>query len=82
MLVNVIVANDAKPAAMEDAELLAKKDEIERKMAGDGRVLIRASGTEPLMRIMLEGKAEDAILNDALELAHIIVKKYNGKIKA
>lgn len=51
-------------------------------MAGDGRVLIRASGTEPLMRIMLEGKAEDAILNDALELAHIIVKKYNGKIKA
>ena len=82
VLVNVIVANDAKPAAMEDAELLAKKDEIERKMAGDGRVLIRASGTEPLMRIMLEGKAEDAILNDALELAHIIVKKYNGKIKA
>ena len=82
VLVNVIVDNSAKEAAMADEDLKARKDEIERGMAGNGRVLIRASGTEPLMRIMLEGQDEDAILKQALSMAHILVKKYKGKIKS
>lgn len=82
VLVNVTVENEAKAAAMADEELAAKKEEIERAMNGDGRVLIRASGTEPLMRIMLEGRDEKEILGYALELAHILVRKHKGKIKA
>ena len=82
VLVNVTVENEAKAAAMADEELAAKKEEIERAMNGDGRVLIRASGTEPLMRIMLEGRDEKEILSYALELAHILVRKHKGKIKA
>lgn len=82
VLVNVIVDNDKKTAALADPELLAKKDAIEVEMAGDGRVLLRASGTEPLVRIMLEGRDEKEILNQALSMAHIIVKNHGGKIKA
>ena len=82
VLVNVTVDNSVKEAAMADADLAKGKTEIEKAMKGNGRVLVRASGTEPLMRIMLEGQDEDAILNDALRLAHIVVKKYNGKIKS
>ena len=81
VLVNVIVENDVKAAAMEDGDVLKRKAEIEKQLSGDGRVLLRASGTEPLMRIMLEGKDEKQILDMALSIAHIIVKKYNGKIK-
>ena len=44
-------------------------------------MLIRASGTEPLVRIMIEGQDEQSILDQALSLAHIIVRKYNGKIR-
>ncbi|MEZ4509883.1 MAG: hypothetical protein R2881_09800 [Eubacteriales bacterium] len=39
----------------------------------------RASGTEPLVRIMLEGQDERDILDKALSLAHIVVRKYDGK---
>lgn len=82
VLVNVIVDNAVKQDAMADDDLMKRKDEIERELAGNGRVLIRASGTEPLMRVMLEGQDDKEILAYALDLAHIIVKKYNGRIRS
>lgn len=81
VLVNVIVENDVKAEAMEDAELAALTKKTETALGSKGRVLIRASGTEPLVRIMLEGQDEKEILDLALALAHIIVHKYNGKIR-
>ena len=65
--------------AVEDLAKLTQ--EIETKLGKNGRVLIRASGTEPLVRIMIEGQDEQSILDQALSLAHIIVRKYNGKIR-
>jgi len=81
VLVNVIVDNDKKADAMADDELAQLTKQIEDKLGKNGRVLIRASGTEPLVRIMLEGQDEKEILDQALSLAHIIVRKYNGKIR-
>ncbi|NLI53293.1 MAG: phosphoglucosamine mutase [Clostridiales bacterium] len=81
VLVNVIVDNESKDAALADGELAALSNQIETKLGKNGRVLIRASGTEPLVRIMLEGQDEQEILDQALSLAHIIVRKYNGKIR-
>jgi len=82
VLVNVIVDNDKKAAAIEDPELLAMQKSVEDEMGSDGRVLLRLSGTEPLVRIMLEGKDEKDILDKALKMAHIVVKNHGGKIKS
>jgi phosphoglucosamine mutase len=81
VLVNVIVENDVKADALADTELAAQTKRVEARLGKHGRVLVRASGTEPLVRIMLEGQDEQEILDDALSLAHIIVRKYNGKIR-
>ena len=82
VLVNVIVDNDKKAAVIEDPELLAMQKSVENEMGSDGRVLLRLSGTEPLVRIMLEGKDEKDILDKALQMAHIVVKNHGGKIKS
>jgi len=81
VLVNVNVENGKKAAALDDPDLAAKTKEIESYLGKKGRVLVRASGTEPLVRIMLEGQDEKEILDLALSLAHIIVKKFDGKIR-
>jgi len=82
VLVNVQVAGEVKEAAMQDAELAKAAEQAEKALGGDGRVLLRASGTEPLIRVMLEGRDEAEILRHALALAHILVNKYNGRIKS
>ena len=81
VLVNVIVDNDKKADAMADADLAARRAEVEALLGDNGRVLVRASGTEPLIRIMLEGQDEKQILDLALSLAHILVHNHGGKIK-
>ncbi len=56
-LINVPVAdNDMKKKIMSDPELSSVISREEAKLAGEGRVLIRPSGTEALIRVMVEGK--------------------------
>lgn len=45
---------------------------MEAKFAGEGRVLIRPSGTEPLVRVMIEGKDQQLIESEAQKLAELI----------
>lgn len=45
---------------------------LEEKFAGEGRVLIRPSGTEPLVRVMIEGKDQQVIQEEAQRLASLI----------
>ena len=47
---------------------------VEEKLGGDGRVLVRLSGTEPVVRVMLEGKNHDTIDQMADELCELILK--------
>ena len=75
VLVNVKVKNDMKNSYMEIEEIASEIKAIEEEMDGMGRVLIRPSGTEPLVRVMLEGKDEDHILSLANGLADIIKDK-------
>ncbi len=82
VLVNVTVDNAKKDAAIADPDLIARKSAIEAQLNGDGRVLLRPSGTEPLIRVMLEGADEKQILDLALSMAHIIVKNHDGKIRS
>ena len=45
---------------------------LEASLDGKGRVLIRPSGTEPVVRVMLEGSDKDALLKKATALAALI----------
>ena len=45
---------------------------LEAEFAGEGRVLIRPSGTEPLVRVMIEGKNQQVISEEAEKLANLI----------
>lgn len=76
-LVNASVPNDKKNSYLEDDEIRTRIDNLEKKFDGDGRVLIRPSGTEPLVRVMIEGKDQDEIERDARELASFIEERMN-----
>ena len=71
-LVNAKVANHKKDKYMEFPEIAQAIQDLENKYAGEGRVLIRPSGTEPLVRVMIEGKDIDVIKEDAEMLAKLI----------
>ena len=47
---------------------------LTNKFKGEGRVLIRPSGTEPLVRVMIEGKDQKVIDEEARKLAELITK--------
>lgn len=72
VLINAHVKNENKHAYLENAEIKTAIEEAEKKMAGEGRVLIRPSGTEPLVRVMLEGSDTEKIRPLAQTLADLI----------
>lgn len=75
-LVNAKVPNDKKHSYMEYPEIANAIKALDDKFAGEGRVLIRPSGTEPLVRVMIEGKNQAEIDEDAKALADLITKTF------
>lgn len=73
-LVNAKVPNHKKEHYMDYAEIAEAIQILEKKFNGEGRVLIRPSGTEPLVRVMIEGKNQQEIEKDAKALAELITK--------
>jgi phosphoglucosamine mutase len=71
-LVNAKVPNHKKEKYMDYPEIAAAIEELESKFAGEGRVLIRPSGTEPKVRVMIEGKDQKVIDEEAKKLAELI----------
>ena len=49
--------------------------ELEKKFSGEGRVLIRPSGTEPLVRVMIEGQDKQLLEKEATTLAALIEER-------
>ena len=72
VLVNVRVRN--KPPLDSLPEVRAETERLERALEGRGRLLVRYSGTENLARVMIEGKDETKIREQANGLADIIKK--------
>jgi phosphoglucosamine mutase len=70
------VPNGNKGKAMEDKEIISLCRHIEQSLNGKGRVLVRPSGTEPVIRVMLEGEDKDVITALAEELTSLISRKY------
>lgn len=73
-LVNAKVPNHKKEDYMQYPEIAEAIEVLEKKFNGEGRVLIRPSGTEPLVRVMIEGKEQSVIETEAKKLAELITK--------
>lgn len=82
VLVNIQIQNEYKEAYKQDEQILERIAQTEELLSSEGRVLVRASGTEPLIRVMIEGRDNEQIQGEALEIARLFAKKYKGKIKA
>ncbi|MEG2202726.1 MAG: phosphoglucosamine mutase, partial [Christensenellaceae bacterium] len=75
VLVNAVVKEERKHDYNRDEEILAAMKKLENEFAGQGRVLIRTSGTEPLVRVMIEGKDKEAITKQAVSIAKLIEQR-------
>ena len=75
VLINAKVSNDKKYDFDKDETIKAAIAELDKEFDGNGRVLIRASGTEPLVRVMIEGEDQEYITKKAEEMAKLIEEK-------
>ncbi|MFV0502769.1 MAG: phosphoglucosamine mutase [Lachnospirales bacterium] len=71
-LVNAKVSRNKKNNYLKNQKVQEMIKGLEEKYNGTGRVLIRPSGTEPLVRVMIEGKDINELKNDAVVLAELI----------
>ena len=77
VLINARVSNNKKDEYMSDSIIASMVSNIESEFKDEGRVLIRPSGTEPLVRVMIEGKDINYIEQRARELAILIEERLN-----
>lgn len=75
VLVNARVKNELKNKYKENKEIIEKIKEVENLFQGQGRVVIRPSGTEPLVRVMIEAKEDIGLLEIASDLARFIEER-------
>ena len=75
VLVNAKVKNEFKNTYLKDEKIRLEIEKIEKMFHGEGRVVIRPSGTEPLIRVMIEGKDKEKIEEIAKGLARLIEER-------
>lgn len=75
VLINVRVSQMGKARYNNDIEIKKAIESAERELGDNGRVLVRVSGTEPLVRVMLEGKDEEKIKILAEEIAEVVKER-------
>ncbi len=71
-LVNARVDNKRKNDYLKNETIKSEIEKLEKKFSGEGRVLIRPSGTEPIVRVMIEGRDKAVIQKEAQRLARLI----------
>ena len=75
VLINAKVSSEKKYDYDKNLEIKEAIEKLEKEFAGNGRVLIRPSGTEPLVRVMIEGENQEYITTKAQEIADLISEK-------
>ena len=76
-LVNIKVVD--KKTAMEDSEILSECEKVEKELEGNGRILLRASGTENLIRVMVEASSDELTDKYCEQVAKIVREKFEIK---
>jgi len=75
VLINAKVSHDKKMDYEKDEEIKLAIEKLEKEFEDNGRVLIRPSGTEPIVRVMIEGENQEYITEKAKALADLIESK-------
>ncbi len=75
VLVNAKVKNEHKHDYTKDLEIKKEIEKLENRFGSEGRVLIRPSGTEPLVRVMIEGSDPEELKQYATKLAVLIEER-------
>ena len=81
VLINAKVSSEKKYDFDKDEEIKSAIEKLNKEFDGNGRVLIRASGTEPLVRVMIEGEDQDYIKQKAQTIANLIEQKLGDGAK-
>jgi len=71
-MINVPVSKQVDLTNVSDVQAAVKS--AEQRLAGRGRVLLRPSGTEPVVRVMVEGEDEKQVIEEADQLASVVAK--------
>ncbi len=64
-----------KDAVMGDEAVLKAVEDVEKDIAGNGRALLRQSGTEPLIRVMIEAETDELCKEYAQRIADVIIER-------
>ncbi len=72
VMINVPIDGAASGDLERQPEIAAAIDHVERRLAGQGRVVLRPSGTEPVVRVMVEGRDEATVQALAEQLAGVV----------
>ena len=75
VIVNVKVSDEGKIAFYTDHVVKKAIEDAKEKVSNNGRVLVRVSGTEPLVRVMLEGEDFEYIEKIANEVADVVKER-------
>ena len=75
ILINAKINAEKKYDYEKDETIKEAIEKLEKEFAGNGRVLIRPSGTEPLVRVMIEGEDQEYITKKAREIADLIEQR-------
>lgn len=75
VLINVKVTDEGKKKYNNDEYIISAVQQAEMELSGEGRVLVRVSGTEPLVRVMLEGSDIEQITRLGNGIAEVIKKR-------
>ena len=75
VLINAKVSNDKKYDYDKDEKVKEEIEKVEKEFSGNGRVLIRPSGTEPVVRVMIEGENKEYIEKKAQAIAALIEER-------
>ena len=78
VLMNIPVTEEGKMQYETDTEITKTIKQVERSLAGDGRVLVRASGTENIIRVMIEGLEQEDINAKAKKIGSKIKRKFGA----
>lgn len=73
LLVNMRVRD--KAAAREDADVIAAEQEVKAALGNEGRLLLRESGTEPLVRVMVEAKTDEICRQNVDKIIGVLREK-------